>query len=505
MKKTPDPVFDPPSPEGIADPELVAKLTRLYGNPWDLDDRNAIAALKVNWWARLVVEEQGILHDPDEKQFYEYDEIGGLYESVSHWALQDRASFRILRASRDAGFQQLERTRYHSVKAQKDLVEAMRAVSNSPEPFKPQKELGPAVALGNGVAVLRPGGIKLEAFSRNFRLRFKAPVDFDPKARCPRFEREFLGTMLEEEEDRDLLVRQLGLMLFGINPAHRMCILEGDSAAGKTSLANIMVALLGENQCLQLRTEFLDSQFELDALRGKSLLLGNDVGSNFLSTPGAQTLKGIVSTDLYHPEAKNRRDRRPLRGPFNLLIGTNSRLAPRVQGDSAAWRRRMVLYPIRKPEGRKRIMNFEHILLKEEGSGIVNLLLDGGRRALKEVEAFGDLRMTDEQVGRVERLVLRADPIETYLTTCLIKEEGEDTTSDELTHGYYDYCRRANLTPVAEDYFQVKAKGIIALKFGIHQRRDISRDSDGKTTDRRGWRGLRLQIEEFRPTSVDPF
>jgi phage/plasmid-associated DNA primase len=282
-----------------------------------------------------------------------------------------------------------------------------------------------------------------------------------------------------------------------------MTILEGDSSAGKTSLSNLIVALIGEDRCVQLRTEHLEKQFELDALRGRSLLLGNDVGANFLNTPGAQTLKGLVSTDLYHPEAKNRRDRRPLKGPFNILIGTNCRLTYRAQGDAAAWRRRLVIYPCRKPEGRKRVTNFEHVLLKEEGPGIVNLLLAGCRRALKQIEDAGDLELSDAQVDRVERLILRSEPIESFVTRCLVDEAEADVTAQELLEAFAAFCHSRGWKVGPEDAFFAKVGEVIADRFGVSRSHCVKREQSGKTKQLRGWFHLKLLDEGWRKTAVD--
>jgi hypothetical protein len=282
-----------------------------------------------------------------------------------------------------------------------------------------------------------------------------------------------------------------------------MIILEGDSAAGKTALSNIMSRLIGDERCIQLRTEHLDKQFELESFRGRSLLLGNDVGSNFLNTYGAQTLKGLTSTDLYHPEAKNRLDRRPLRGPFSVLIGTNTKLTYRAQGDAPAWRRRLTLFACVKPEGRRRIPDFDNLLIQTEGAGIVNLLTEGALRGLDQIKGYGDIIIPAAHMDRIEKLILRSEPVETFVTRHVVADNAADVTSEELLEAFGRFCHIRGWPSGTEDDFFKKVGPILTDRFGVSRSRSVKREGEGKTREITGWRGVRLVDDGWKPT--EPF
>jgi putative DNA primase/helicase len=484
--KTPEPSFD-----GVLPAELVGKLTRKHGDPLETDSKGQIVGINDEWFAGLIEQEEHVIFDPEEGLFL-WDEIAGIYQPVSPHGILARISRRLLLLSREGNLFAL--SRHRRLNKLRTVAEMLRAIADAREPFNHRK---PLLALENGVVELRGNEIKFQPFSPDLLLRHKAPVRFDPRAKAPRFLEEFLGPMLDAE-DSDLLLRQLGLILLGQNPAHRMGILEGESAAGKTTLANLVVALVGEDRVCQLRTEHLDSQFEMDAFRGRTLLLGNDVNERFLNTPGAAALKGLVSTDLYHPEAKNRRDRRPLRGPFNVLIGTNCRLSYRSQGDAEAWRRRLILYYCRAAEGRRRIPNFEGLLLKREGPGIVNLLLEGLRRALIEVEATGDLELSAGQLERVDKLILRSDSVESFVDRTVRERVAGRILAEDVLDRYAMFCRVRDWRPVPEKVFLEKLGRLLFERFGRPKAHDLE-GQDGKA--RRGWRGLELVRDdvEFVP------
>jgi len=479
----------------MAPTDLVERLVRLYGEPWDMDDKGLVVRLNPDWWAGLIHAESHLLHDPEEERFYQWDELEGIYLPESKFRVALAISLRLLRASREISRPELND--FRSLRSRETIRTILRSISEVRDPFHHKR---PILALNDGVVELLDGQIHFRRFDPKYLLCHKANVCYDPKATCPRFLKEFLKPMLSED-DVDLLQRYLGLVLIGMNLMNRMGILEGDSAAGKTTLVNIMVALLGEGRCCQLRTEHLDKQFELEAFRGRQLLLGVDVGSTFLNSVGAQTLKGLCSTDLYHPEAKGRSDRRPLRGPFHVLIATNCKLTYHSQGDGAAWARRLLIFDCKTPEKRRKIPNFDVVLLRKEGPGIVNWLLEGLRKALQEIEAWGDLLMTDVQLDRINQLVMRSEAAEVFVQRCLVADQDEDVTSEEVIEAFYAFCTARGWQPGSDRDFLGKMSVLIGDRFGRPKSNDLVRD--GKKA-RRGWHGLKLVDEGWRP-SDDPF
>lgn len=483
----PEPEITAVTPKDNAD-----RLTRRHGPPWMLTKTNRIEGINEEWWAALIRDEANVVHDRDEGLFG-WDDLSGVYEKISPYAIIARISSRLWRVARDGAIPDL--AKFRNLSRLRVISEFLRAVSDRADPFHHGK---PLLALGNGVVEMTAEGrVLFHKPSPRFLLRHKATVDYDPKARPRRFLTEFLEPMLDEE-DLDLLQRHLGLILFGQNPMHRMGILEGETAAGKTTLVNLVIALIGEDRVCQLRTEHLENQFELDAFRGRSLLVGNDVGERFLNTIGAQTLKGLVSTDLYHPEAKNRRERLPLRGPFNVLIGTNCQLSYRSQGDGPAWTRRLILYDCKTPEGRRRIPNFEHLMLREEGPGIINWLIEGHRKASRQIADNGDLEFSDGQRDRVERLILRSDTTEVFVTRCVREEPKGDITSDEAVEAYAEFCKGRGWRPIPQKSFLERFGKMLMERFGRPQRHDLK--GEGKKLSR-GWSGVELQeaSDGFKP------
>jgi len=486
---------DDTEPHKLGDPSTIDRLTRLHGEPWLTGDKGLICDINHEWWAALIQNERNIIYEPNDKQFYVWDPLEGLYVPESYDALLQPISRRLLTASQELDRPEL--TRWKKLKHLESIRTFIRMIGDRPDAFTLHRGFLP---LNNGVIELAEGKIQFSPFDPRFMIKWKSEIDYIPGAKCPRYIREFLETMLDDD-DIDLFQRYAGLLLLGINLVNRMAIFGGESAAGKTTGTNLLVSIIGEPLCIQLRTEHLDKQFELESFRDRMLLIGNDVGANFLNTPGAQTLKGLCSTDLYHPEAKGRTDRRPLRGPFHVIIGTNCKLTYHSQGDGAAWARRLLIFDCKAPKGRKKIPNFERTLLREEGPGIINWMLEGLTRALEEIERTGDLVLTETQAERIQQLVMRSEAAEMFAQKHLALDPDSSVTSSELLERFYAFCQRHEWTPPSDTVFLQRIAQVIAERFGKTRCHNIERD--GKKAVR-GWRGLALSgEEEWTPT--DPF
>jgi len=145
------------------------------------------------------------------------------------------------------------------------------------------------------------------SFSPTFISRNASPIVFDENARCDRFLNELIYPAVHED-DVVVIQKYFGLCLLGRNLIQRILILDGKSARGKTQLANAIQGVVGRVNCTQLRTELLGERFETYRFTKKTLLVGVDVMPDFLSTPGASVLKGLVGGDWFDGEKKGSND-----------------------------------------------------------------------------------------------------------------------------------------------------------------------------------------------------
>ena len=95
----------------------------------------------------------------------------------------------------------------------------------------------------NGTIDLRTG--ELRAHAREDLITRCCPVDYDPNASAPTFEK-FLGEIQPKQEVRDYLARLFGYAASGVVREHALGVLWGPGANGKSVLSDVMTHVLGD-------------------------------------------------------------------------------------------------------------------------------------------------------------------------------------------------------------------------------------------------------------------
>ena len=66
-----------------------------------------------------------------------------------------------------------------------------------------------------------------------------------------------------------------------------------------------------------------------------------------------------------------------LKGEFNVIVVSNSRLTVHLEGDVSAWQRRLKIIAYEKPKPATVIPRLDKQILQSEASGVSNWMLDG--------------------------------------------------------------------------------------------------------------------------------
>src|SRR5262249_28989498 len=185
--------------------------------------------------------------------------------------------------------------------------------------------------------------------------------------------------------------------------------------SSKSEFVATLRGILGHHACAELRTEHLGERFEIGAIANASFLSGSDVPGDFLCLPSAAIIKALVGGDLLECEAKGSNFRYRIRGNFNVLVTSNTVLHIFLSGDMEAWRRRLIRVHFDKPYNGPRIPEISRLLLKEEGSGILNFFLQGAVKVLHDVRNFGDIHLSTRQAELVETILGESSSLERFL------------------------------------------------------------------------------------------
>ncbi len=470
------------------------ELIRQYGSPvyYSETPTGGVYVSKINepYWAALYAAEHIMLYEPDERAFYQYEHETGLYSVISPDVIKQVVSHRMLLMSRQADLLEgLEKLRtdknLNAVMAQlRGIAEHRHAFTDRPR----------AVHLANCMLRIEGGTCIREDFSPKFRSRNRSPIAFDPAAKCPRFLDELLLPAVHPD-DAILLQKMAGQYLLGTNILQRFVILDGTPGGGKSQLANVIQAIVGQENVTQLRTDHLGERFELFRFIRRTLLVGVDVNKDFLQSKGAPVIKALCGGDWLDAEQKGGTGSFQFQGKFNILMTSNARLQVALQGDVGAWRRRMLIVRYEAPPPKRIIFDFAELLIREEGPGILNWALQGLHLLLKDIEETGTIRLTDRQMGVVDSLLAESDSLRWFLTDMVKRQKGTDLSVHEIMQAYADYCPDKGWQPMKDAQITYQLPSLMMDLFQAVRANSCQRD--GKAA--RGFRGVAFINPEDQP------
>jgi putative DNA primase/helicase len=446
-------------------------LHQLYGEPFFTDEKGAPGSLNQVFWAGLFASENIVLWEPSEHAFYSYNAETGIYEEISVDVIKRCLSERLLEASRQMNCFWLQKQRTDSLL--NSIAAQLRGVVERRSAFAQRQR---RIHLANGVFSFENGG-SLLPFSPNLLSRNRSPIAFDENAKCERFLDELVRPAVHPE-DVVLIQKYGGLSLLGVNLIQRMLILDGESARGKTQLANVIQAVVGRENVTQLRTKWLNERFETYRFLKKTLLIGVDVEPDFLSTKGAAVLKGLVGGDWFDAEQKLGTGSFPMQGNFCVVVTSNARLRVRLYGDVAAWRRRLLIVRYEAPAPKKIIPDFGAMLVREEGPGILNFFIAGLGMALRDIEqsANGDIALTERQKKIVDSLLVESDSLRFFLRDRVQRAEGADLAVNEIVEAYAAFCPEMSWQPLSITDVHSSLEGLMLELFQVAKSHSVKRD-----------------------------
>ncbi len=470
-------------PEHLVLPWSDKALVEKFGEPIWKDKRGE--SLNQGYYAGRFAAEHVVLHEPAERQFYEYENGTGLWTLRTVDAVKKKFSDDFHRLTVEWKKPEIIRHRTNSMLGA--LADLLRGEVEKHGAFDERRRV---IHVANGMLHLDCDPPELRGFSRSYYSRNQCPIRFDESADCPRFKSELLSTALDDD-DAALVKRWAGLCLLGYNKTQRLMLMTGTPGGGKSTLMGIIERIIGRRNIAELRTNLLLDRFELFSFVGRTLLTGKDVSADFLSSAGATVIKKLCGGDLIDAEGKNLNCRVQMKGHFNIGITANSRLRVRLEGDTGAWSRRILSVNYDRPKPANPIRDFEDVLLEQEGPGILNWMIEGAVEHLVELDKCGDFILTDKQKARVEALLCESDSVRFFVRHALEESEGGTVTTDELVRAYADFCEVRGWDALARRTVENQLPDLMLEKFRAAKRNDIKRE--GKS--HKGFAGVAIKPE----------
>ena len=268
--------------ESKAKENLVKQLTDKYGEPDTLGKQGQILKLQEPFFTELLKSRfEKILFEPNEGRFYFYDPKDGLFKEITTNALKQDALEMLVSVQKTwEGDKWKSIHKFNTDSFRTALVATLKGLVEEQGAFSRRRGL---IHVANCMLLYndKAGVFEQKEFSQDYRSRNASPFAYDPEAKCPTFLEKILGHV--DPDDRELIQRYGGQCLLGDNMLQMILLLVGVGGSSKGAIVKIIKNITGEANARELRTKFLDSRFEIGMFAGKTLLIGADVKSDFLT------------------------------------------------------------------------------------------------------------------------------------------------------------------------------------------------------------------------------
>jgi len=360
-----------------------------------------------------------------------------------------------------------------SVRRRKAFVEAagwIKALNIKSEELDPNPWL---LNVKNGTIDMKTG--EFREHRQEDMITKIANVEYDPEADCPLW-KQFMREIMNYKADIIGFVQTAaGWALSGDISEQTMFILFGSGANGKTTFLNTIMYLLGDYATATPTETFMKKngdQYTNDIARLR--------GTRFVTTTEAEMGRRLSEPLIKKITGNDQMTARFLYGEFfnftptfKIFMATNHK--PLIKGtDHGIWRRiKLIPFTTRIPE-EKQDKHLE-LKLRGEASGILNWLLEGTARWLREgLQApAAVMNATDEYRDEM-------DVIGNFLKERTIQQPGISIRVREFFKAYQEWCVENNEHAMSERFLSLRLQ-----EMGYERKR---------TAEARYWSGVGLRM-----------
>ncbi len=276
------------------------------------------------------------------------------------------------------------------------------------------------------------GKIEPRAHRKEDLFFYTLPYAYDPEAECPLWHR-FLDRVLPEAQAQQLLGEFIGYILMRSHRYEKMLWIVGPGQNGKSTVLNVLEALLGrENVCNLSLDQLTNDQIMRSAFEYKLLNSASETGDRI----NVSVMKRICSGEAITMEQKYVNPHESS-NYGKVIMATNE--YPRPENTSAFFRRILILpFQVYITEEEKDLHLEEK--LKCELPGILNWVL----ALLPGLLQRGAFTTSESSRKALEDYQLQSDNVRLFISEML-------ETSEQCTHGqdifnaYVEYCKQLHV------------------------------------------------------------
>ena len=294
------------------------------------------------------------------------------------------------------------------------------------------------IPVRNGVVVRRDINEILPA-SPVWGFTFSLPVTFDKNADVTPI-KEFLTSLVESDEDYELLVQIVAQALLQDENYQQAYLMTGGGSNGKSTYITLTTKLVGDSNVTAVSLqEIVENRFSAAELQGKLLNLYPDLPKSSLKTTGK--FKALTGSDSITVEKKYAQPFK-LRNKAVFAFSANS--LPQVDDSSFAFWRRWAIVDF--PFTFKVDPTFIAKLATPQNlSGYLNLIID----KMDRIEKYG-LTRSNKVEDAMNTWKKRSNSAYAFITDMIEKSSNDYIKSDTLYNLYLNYCEEQDFTSLTK-------------------------------------------------------
>jgi putative DNA primase/helicase len=309
----------------------------------------------------------------------------------------------------------------------------------------------PKINLRNGTLHFTSNGTELKPFDKHDGLTYQLHYDFDSSAAAPLFDK-FIKRVLPDETVRKLLFQYIGYVFLREMNLEKILFLFGGGANGKSVFLNIIIALIGSEQCSSYSLERLTNSDYYRAQLGDYILN--------VCTEISPRMKTDVFKQMASRESLSARS--PYGKPFNVqeyatcVFATNE--LPKDTEQTKAFFRRFLIIPfdVRIPD-EEQDPDLAEKIIRNEMSGVLNYVVQGVKSLLSE-HKFAIPSVVQEAVKKFQQ---ESDSVLTFLDEYkFCPSISQYKTLQEMYGEYKKFCGHNGYHPVSNRTFSQRLTGI---------------------------------------------
>jgi putative DNA primase/helicase len=330
------------------------------------------------------------------------------------------------------------------------LMEGVKAINIKPELPEQNTWLGPPeypglhVPMRNGILSL--DAMEMRQCTPRYFNTWSLPFEYDPDAECPGWV-EFLDDVFEGDPDSIRLLRQwFGYVISGRTDLEKILAIIGPTRSGKGTIADVMMALVGEKSAAAFTIKALAGEFGLQGLLGKTLMVAADSRQSMKADEMQTSIERLLSLSANDQLPVNRKNKLQITARLGVRPVIMSNELPAFMDSSNAINQRMVMLKMRKSFLGREDITLKRRVLKEI-RGIFNWALEG----LDDLEKSGKLHQPASAQNYIDTLDEGASPHEQFLRTFCTVTAADDEDGwcyhPELVQMWKSYCEANDMRP----------------------------------------------------------